>query len=156
MKQEKLIHSCAAWYRYRGPGVGDHFTLSPSFCARVGVPQGSCIYPTLFNFFVCTFPQSNDLLTSSYADDFTVFCSNSNVGQMAEALSAHAPNIDEWADERGLAISVPNPSSFYPPLYLYNLLSPILKSIWTTQYYHWKEISVTSILTSNSMPMSNL
>ena len=26
---------------------------------------------------------------------------------MAEALSAHSPNIEEWADERDLAISIP-------------------------------------------------
>ena len=34
------------------------------------------------------FPQSDDFLTSSYADDFTISCSNSNVDQMAEAHSS--------------------------------------------------------------------
>ena len=52
--------------------------------------------------------ESDHFPTNPYADDFTVFCSNSsNVHQMAAALSAHASNIEEWADERGLAISVP-------------------------------------------------
>ena len=51
--------------------------------------------------------QSDAFLTSSYADDFTVSCSNSNVDQMAESLSAYSPIIEEWADERGLAISAP-------------------------------------------------
>ena len=41
----------------------------------------------------------------SYADDFTVSFSNTNVDQMAEALSAHSPNIEEWTDGRSLAIS---------------------------------------------------
>ena len=40
--------------------------------------------PTLFNFFVPTFPQSDNLLANFYADDFTVSCSNSNVDQMNE------------------------------------------------------------------------
>ena len=61
----------------------------------------------LLNIFVSTFPQSNDFLTSSYADDFTISCSNSNINQMAESFSAHSPIIEEWADERGLAISAP-------------------------------------------------
>ena len=61
---------------------------------------------TLFNFAVSTFSQSEDFLTNSYADDFTVFCSNFNVIQMAEAFSAHSSNID-WADERSLTNSAP-------------------------------------------------
>ena len=32
-------------------------------------------------------------------------CSDSNVDQNAEDLTAHSSNIEEWADERGLAIS---------------------------------------------------
>ena len=49
-----------------------NITLSPSFHARVGVPQDTYISPTLFNFFVFTFPQADNFLTSSYTDDFTV------------------------------------------------------------------------------------
>ena len=66
-------------------------------CARVWMPQGNCIYPTLFNFFASTFPQSDNPLINSYADDFTVSCSDSNVAQMTETLTAHASNIEEWA-----------------------------------------------------------
>ena len=61
--------------------------------------------------FISTFPQSDDFadasLLHSYADDFTISCSNSKVDQMAEALSARSPIIEDWADERGLAISAP-------------------------------------------------
>ena len=83
-------------------------TLSPSFNAWVRVPQGACLSPTLFNIFSSPFPQSDNYLTSSYADDFTIIsCFNSYVYQMAEALSAHSPIIEEWTDVRGLAISAP-------------------------------------------------
>ena len=81
-----------------------YFTLSTSFHARLGVPKAACIFSTLFNFFISTFPQSDTLFTNCYADDFTVSYSNSNVDQKAEALTAYASNIEEWADERGLAI----------------------------------------------------
>ena len=84
-----------------------NLTLYPSFQARVGVPQGACMSLTLFNFFASTFHQFHNLLADSYADDFNVSCSNSNVAQMAETLSANSSNIEEWADKRDLAISAP-------------------------------------------------
>ena len=83
-----------------------HFIISPSFHARAVVPKGTCIpYPIYFLYI--HIPQSDNLLTISYADDFTVSCYNYNVNQMVEALTAHTSNIEKWADERGLAISTP-------------------------------------------------
>ena len=82
--------------------------------------------PTLFNFLVSTFPQSDDYLTSFYADDFTISCSNSNADQMAEVLSAHSPDIEEWADERGLAISAIKSTITLSPLNLRNLTSILM------------------------------
>ena len=52
-------------------------------------------------------PKSDNLLTNSYADDFTVSCSNSNLYQMAEAPTAQSTYIEVWAGERGLTISAP-------------------------------------------------
>ena len=108
------------------------------------------------NYFVSIFPKSDAFLTNSYANDFTVFCSDSNIDQIVEAFSVHSSNIEEWADERGSAILL---TSLYSPLNSHNL-RPILKSLWTTPYYPWKGLQVywegPSILTSNSMPMSNL
>ena len=79
---------------------------------------------------------SDNLLTHSYADEFSVYCSN--VDQIAEALTAHSSNIKEWADE---AISAPNPPSLYSPLNSHNP-TPILKSLWTTPYFSWKGLPV--------------
>ena len=56
----------------------------------------------------------------------------------AEANSVHLPNIEEWADERGLAISAANLSSLYSPLNLHNL-TPMLKSLWTIPHCHRKD-----------------
>ena len=62
------------------------------------------ISPTLFYCFASTFLESDNLLTISYADDFTVSCSNSNVDQVTETLTGHSSNIEDWADEQALAI----------------------------------------------------
>ena len=66
------------------------------------------VYPhTLLYFFASIFPETENLFTNSYVDDFIVSCSNSNVDRMIEALTAHSSNIVEWTDERGLATSAP-------------------------------------------------
>ena len=87
------LKECTASCRY-------NFTHFPSIHDRVGVPQGACISPILINFFTSKLPQSDNLLTNFYADDFTVSCPNSNVAQMAEALTAHVSIIKELADQR--------------------------------------------------------
>ena len=64
------------------------------------------LYPLSYSLVYLTFLQSHNLFTVSYVDYFTVSCSNSYVAQRTEALTARASNIEEWADERGLAIFV--------------------------------------------------
>ena len=73
--------------------------FSPSFHSRVGVPQGACLSPVLFNIFVSTFLQSDDFITSSYADGFTISCSNSNVDQMTVSFCSltNYCGVDRWA-----------------------------------------------------------
>ena len=105
-----LRHNTVRWLstylRGRMSSCRYNNTNSPSRHVRTGVPQGSCISPSLFNFFVSTYPQS-DLLTTSYADDFTDSCSSPNISEAASSLSAHAQLVGDWAEERGLAISAP-------------------------------------------------
>ena len=94
-----------------------HNHLLPSSHIRVRVSQSSCISHTLLNFFVSKFPQTDNLPANCYAEDFTVSCSNSNDAQMAEALTAHASNID-WPVERDLTISATKNRDhfFYPSI----------------------------------------
>ena len=82
-------------------------TTSPHRHAHVGVPQGSCISPVLFNFFVSSYPSSPDVTSTSYADDFTDSYTSPDIPTAASALSSHARLVSGWAEERGLAISYP-------------------------------------------------
>ena len=72
---------------------------SPYRHARTGVPQGSCLSPVLFNFFVSTYPQT-DSPSTSYAD-FTDTYSDVDMTLAAGALSAHASDVAAWAEGRG-------------------------------------------------------
>ena len=129
----------AVYLDWRTASCRYNFALFPSFYARVGVPQGACISPTLFNYFASIFSQSDNLFNHSYADDFTISCSNSNVDRRAEALrplTAHLSNIEELADQRGLAISALKStiilftpqfaqSNTYPQVTLNNFILPL-------------------------------
>ena len=76
-----------------------NYTKSPHRHLRMGVPQGSCISPVLFNYYVHDYPHA-DHLTSSYADDFTDSYSFPNSLTAASALTDHATRVSQWAEQK--------------------------------------------------------
>ena len=76
---------------------------SPCRSIHAGVPQGSVISPHLFNFYVSDFPHTADL-TTSYADDFTSITQSPDVAEAS--LSAHAADVEAWALDKSLSISL--------------------------------------------------
>ena len=111
LTQTTLPHNTVRWLSayLRGRMARCRYlnTTSPHRHAHVGVPQGSCISPVLFNFFVSSYPSSPDFSSTSYADDFTDSYTSPDIPTAASALSAHARLVADWADERGLAVSYP-------------------------------------------------
>ena len=96
----------AAYLRGRSASCRYNNINSPHRHVHAGVLQGSCISPTLFNFFVSTYPHS-DHLTTSYADDFTDASSSTDFELSASALTEHASRVTNWAEDHGLSISAP-------------------------------------------------
>ena len=94
LSQTTLRHNTVRWLsaylRGRMASCRYNNTSSPYRHAHTGVPQGSCISPVLFNFYVSTYPSSPDLTSTSYADDFTDATSSPNIPTAASTLSAHA------------------------------------------------------------------
>ena len=111
LTQTSLPHNTVRWLsaylRGRITSCRHLNTTFPHRHVRVGVPQGSCISPVLFNFFVSSYPSSPDVSSTSYADDFTDSYTSPDIPTAASALSSHARLVSGWADERGLAISYP-------------------------------------------------
>ena len=104
--RHNTIRWISAYLKGRMARCRYNYGVSPMCHTRTGVPQGSCISPVLFNFFVSSYPEDNHL-TLSYADDFTDSITNSSYVTAATGLTNQATRVSEWASERGLALSAP-------------------------------------------------
>lgn len=84
-------------------------TQSPFKSIHTGVPQGSVISPSLFNYFIsdCPVPPSN---IASYADDLTIFVASPRLNVAEEDLAVLLSGISEWSTAKKLAIA-PDKSS---------------------------------------------
>ena len=84
----------------------DH--TSKTRIVRFGVPQGSVISPTLFNFYVSDAPlPSAPILLVSYADDFTLLATGIDPEILAEELNGYLTTLCKFLDDRSLEISAP-------------------------------------------------
>ena len=104
-----LVRWLSAYLRGRSAacvylGVRSSFRL-----VRSGVPQGSVISLALFNFFVADFPDVAEL-TTSFADDFSVAESSTDLADLEARLNADLVLIVAWADRNYLSIA-PDKSS---------------------------------------------
>jgi retron-type reverse transcriptase len=89
-----------AWCVY-GPAKSKSRTL------RSGVPQGSVLSPALFNHFVsdCRYPISADGILTSYADDFSLLRSDSDLVALGRKLQANVYAVISWAATKKQTIS---------------------------------------------------
>ena len=111
--QSPLDHSTVRWLtaylRGRTAACRYFHTTSPCRSVRIGVPQGSVISPTLFNFYVSSYPNTCPLLTS-YADDFTAAASSTDPREAGDILASHASDVVSWVGEKRLLLSAPKSS----------------------------------------------
>ena len=88
---------------------------------------------------------------------------------MAEALSAHSPNIEEWADERGLVISAPKfitlfisqfaQSNTHPQVTQNNSMLPLERTpniLGVTFDHHFKFNAHVKSLVTRALPRINI
>ena len=99
-----VVRWLAAYLRGRSASCLFQSRKSPSMIIHSGVPQGSVLSPSLFNFFISDFPLQASI-TSSYADDFHVGESSPDLSLLTSALSEDLRQIESWADEKNLSIA---------------------------------------------------
>ena len=112
LSNSDLPHNVTRWLsaylRGRCAATIYHDTRSSHQSVIAGVPQGSIISPTLFNFFVSDFPTPPPgISVTSYADDFTIYCTRPQYQDAADALTSYLDEVDSWATNKSLSISAP-------------------------------------------------
>jgi hypothetical protein len=111
---------------------------SPSRIIHSGVPQGSVLSPSLFNFFCSDFPLKAQL-TSSFADDFYVGESSHDLSILTLNLQEDLQQIEVWADSKHLVIALekssitlfspdPHQANHHPQVFYKGAVIPLNKT----------------------------
>jgi len=96
----------SAYLRGRETKCSFQGTQSKCFKVKTGVPQGSVISPALFNAYVSDLPQPpTDINLISYADDITIYSSNSSVPAIEQSLNTYLQSVSTFLGGRKLMIS---------------------------------------------------
>lgn len=81
----------------------DHTTEEHPIAA--GVPQGSVLGPILYIIFTADLPISNDIITTTFADDTAVLYAHQNRLTATRELQHHIKKIETWSNKWGIKIN---------------------------------------------------
>ncbi len=114
--------------------------FSTSRHIHTGVPQGSIISPTLFNFYISDLPQPPDSIKLvTYADDITIYTTGNEIVSMENNLNNYLKTLYEHLQLLSLKISPQkstvmlatpdsHQSKYHPQVAINNILLPLDKT----------------------------
>ena len=73
--------------------------ISSDFQICAGVPQGSVLGPLLYVLFTSDIPTSNQLVTSTFADDTAILSRHKNVAVATTQLESHLLLVNNWLSQ---------------------------------------------------------
>jgi hypothetical protein len=129
-----VVRWLAAYLHDRRAATLYHSCQSPYVKVHCGVPQGSVLSPTLFNFFISDFLSQSFILTN-FADDFYVGEKLFDLDALTKSLNevlkrvASARNLKIAPEKSSVILFSPDPhqTSFHPQVFLHGSLVLLAK-----------------------------
>ena len=83
-------------------------TKSSTIIVRTGVPQGSKLSPSLFNYYIADMPRPTPPVKRvCYADDITVWASGPKIPQLESMINKYLRDVSIYLKDNSLLISAP-------------------------------------------------
>lgn len=95
-----IINIVNSYIRERSFSVKMSSALSPTYTVVAGLPQGSCLSPTLYNIFTSDIPHNNSTHLALFADDTAIYCSGIYprfiITKLEESLQELSDYFSSW------------------------------------------------------------
>ena len=91
------VHAVLESYlEHRSFRVKHNSFTTNDFPINAGVPQGSVLGPLLYLLFTADIPTSDNVTTSTFADDTAIMCRHKNIDIAGTQLQTHLTRIEKW------------------------------------------------------------
>ena len=116
-------------------------TKSSTRIVRTGVPQGSKLSPSLFNYYRADMPRPTPPVKRvCYADDITVWATGPKIPQLESMINSYLREVSIYLKDNSLLISAPKSTVtlLTPDKHQFQMHPKIL--LLQTHTYHWSAV----------------